>query len=121
MLKEEQMGSNDISIEQEKAEDVVVLTVAGFVDSSTFEQLETCIFDSFRKGSYKILINLAQVQYLSSAGAGVFLNARGEAQENNGNVVLLSPSEPVRDVFELLGLTRVMLMTESRERALATF
>lgn len=115
------MPTTEISIEKETAEDVVVLNVAGFVDANTFEELENCIFDTFRHGSYKILINLAQVEYLSSAGAGVFLNARGEAQENHGNVVLLSPSACVRDVFELLGLSKVIEVAESRERALANF
>ena len=95
----------------------VMLTVSGYLDAHTFEQLEEAIAGTFAKGHHRIIIDLEGVTYISSAGAGVFIWALGEAQDAGGNMVLLNPTPAVLEVIKLLGLDQ--MFTISRDSAAA--
>ena len=112
----------NFSIKQEAIQDgVVVLYINGYLDAHTFEQLEEAVATLFAGGRNKIVVNLSGVDYISSAGAGVFIWALSEAQEAGGNMVLLQPQPSVLEVFKLLGLDQVFNIAEDRAQAMATF
>jgi len=101
--------------------DTAVLNVGGFLDAHTFEKLESHISGLFKNGIYKVVVDLSQVEYISSAGAGVFIGALSEAQENGGNIVLLNPSANVMEVFDLLGLSQIFNVARDKNTALTIF
>ena len=101
--------------------DVDQIKVSGFLDAHTFEQLEEVINSQFSQACYKIIVDLTNVDYISSAGAGVFIAALSEAEENGGRIILLNPTKGVLDVFDLLGLTQIFEIVDSREEALEAF
>lgn len=100
---------------------VALITVKGFLDAYTYEEFEKTINELFEENNYRIVVDLSELQYISSAGAGVFIGAVGTAQENNGNIVILRPTPNVREVFELLGLSQVFTFKETREEAVNAF
>ncbi|MBI4229868.1 MAG: STAS domain-containing protein [Planctomycetes bacterium] len=100
---------------------VVLLDVQGYLDAHTFEQLDDAIEACFKGGKHRLIAKLDKVGYISSAGAGVFIGAIGKAKEKQGDIVLLSPSPNVREVFDLLGLTRVFHVVATLNEALAKF
>ncbi len=105
-------------IQQEKmAGGVVLLSVRGFLDAHTFEELEKSINDLFEAGTYKLVVDLSGLDYISSAGAGVFIGAIGTAQENDGNIILIKPGANVKEVFDLLGLSQIFTFKETRDEA----
>lgn len=94
---------------------VCLLSVQGFLDAHTFEELERTVNDLFEQGTYKLVVDLSGLDYISSAGAGVFIGAIGTAQDNNGNIVLVRPSASVKEVFDLLGLSQIFLFRNTPE------
>jgi anti-anti-sigma factor len=96
---------------------VTLLSIRGFLDAHTFEELEKTINDLFEEGGYRLVVDLSGLDYISSAGAGVFIGAIGTAQENDGNIILMKPSPNVKEVFDLLGLSQIFTFKESREEA----
>ena len=56
-------------------------------------------------------------EYISSAGAGVFIGALSCAADNGGSVVLLKPTPNVQEVFDLLGLSQLFTIVDSVEKA----
>jgi anti-sigma B factor antagonist len=103
---------------KEKVQDgITLLTVRGFLDAHTFEQLEKTIDGLFETGTYRIIVDLSALDYISSAGAGVFIGAVGKAQENDGNIVLMKPTPNVKEVFDLLGLSQIFTFKNTREEA----
>jgi anti-sigma B factor antagonist len=105
-------------IEKDKTENgITVMAVRGFLDAHTFEELEKTINDLFEEGQYKLAIDLSKLDYISSAGAGVFIGAIGTAQENDGNIILINPSPNVKEVFDLLGLSQIFTFKTSRDEA----
>lgn len=101
--------------------DIVVLEPAGHLDAHTFEQFEEQIADLFASGRYKLIVDLSKVDYISSAGAGVFIGSLSEARENGGNIVLVNPTPNVEQVFDLLGLAQVFTMRGSVAEAMEFF
>ncbi len=96
------------------------LTIRGFLDAHTFEELEKTINDIFEGGCFKIGVDLSGLDYISSAGAGVFIGAIGQAQENDGNIILMKPTPNVKEVFDLLGLSQIFIFKETREEVIQT-
>ena len=80
------------------------LRLAGCLNANTYQQLEDVIFNEFDGGHYNVELHLEGVQYMTSAGAGVLVNARCEANKNNGEVVIVCPSEQVSELLDMLGL-----------------
>jgi anti-sigma B factor antagonist len=112
----------DFSISNETIDGGIdIVKVSGFLDAHTFEQLEESINNLFSQGRYKVLIDLGSVGYISSAGAGVFIAALSESEENGGRIVLLNPTKGVLDVFDLLGLTQIFSVAGSPDEAVGMF
>ena len=113
---------SDLKIKSESLDDGTILLVTeGYLDAHTFEDLEKTLQALFDENVYRVIVDLERLDYISSAGCGVFIGAIGTAQENNGNVVLLNPSDSVREVFDLLGLTQIFPFAETVESAQGSF
>ncbi|MCX7702559.1 MAG: STAS domain-containing protein [Planctomycetota bacterium] len=106
---------------QKTADGVAYIKVVGFLDAHTFVQMEEEIVKLFNARIYKVAVDLSGLEYISSAGAGVFISNVGEATANGGNIVFINPSEPVREVFDLLGLTQIFQIFETKEEAFMLF
>ncbi len=98
-------------------EGMQVLSLSGFLDAHTFEQLDETISNCFDEDTFKIVADLSGVEYISSAGAGVFIGSLTTAQESGGNIVLVNPTPNVREVFDLLGLSQIFEIVDSVEEA----
>lgn len=112
----------DFAIETQRfPNNMALIRVSGFLDAHTFEALEEEINGLFAENVYRLAVDLSGVDYISSAGAGVFIGAHTEAQENDGGIVLVKPTPNVMDVFDLLGLTQIFPIVQSEKEALAAF
>ena len=112
----------EFGIREEPLENgIVLMFLSGFLDAHTFEELEDAVGRKFTEGNYKLIVDMAKVDYISSAGAGVFIWAHTESQENGGDVIVLNPTKGVKQVFELLGLIHIFRVARTRDEALAAF
>ena len=66
--------------------DVVVLDVTGYLDAHTAPEFEEALKKLMNEQRYKIVINLEALQYISSAGLGVFMGFIEELRENEGDI-----------------------------------
>ena len=100
---------------------IALVDVKGYLDAHTFDQLDKAMSDLFREKVFKVIVKLDELDYISSAGAGVFIGVFGRAQENHGDIVILKPSANVREVFDLLGLSQIFKIVEDLPSALRVF
>lgn len=103
------------------ANGVFYIEAAGFLDAHTYEQMDKIVESIFKRNIHRLIIKLEQIEYISSAGAGVFVGAIDESQKNGGDLVFLTPSASVREVFDLLGLSAIFTYADSLEQASAHF
>ena len=106
---------------EENRDGVVYFELAGMLDAHNFEVLESLFEKHFDDGSYRFVVDIRRLAHVSSTGAGVFIGAVGTCQENDGNGVLVQPSQEVKETFELLGVFQIFPVVQTREQALDLF
>ncbi|HYG77884.1 MAG TPA: STAS domain-containing protein [Planctomycetota bacterium] len=113
-------SSEELRIEKETltGKGIPVLILYGAINVNTFDKLEQAIQDLFKAGKYTLFIDVLNVKYVSSAGAGVLMNAYLQAQEQKGKLVLIRLSPGVRDVLDLLNLHNVIPIADDAPSAL---
>jgi len=87
--------------------DIRVLEVEGEVDVYTSTSLKQEISQSVSEGVKYIVLNLSKVEYLDSTGLGLLIGALKRLRENQGNLVIVSPSMRIMRVFEITGLYKI--------------
>jgi anti-sigma B factor antagonist len=113
----------ELTIEQDvvRGNGIVLLLLTGYIDAHTFEMLEETIVQVFSNEQYQIIFDLRNLDYISSAGVGVIIAAAHQARLNHGQVVLLCPSQDVREVLEMLGVAEFAAISNGFVEALALF
>ena len=115
-------GMDHIKVETAELEDgVYELSIDGSLDWSNFAKVETAIESIFTKNVFKIVVNLKQCRYISSAGFGCFISSLDTAMKNNGDLVFASTPAEIQDVFNILGLSKILRFAEDAQAALALF
>src|SRR5512134_2189010 len=85
-----------------------MITVNGRVDSVTAPQLAEALESANDGGKYKIVVNMSDLEYMSSAGFRALLAAQRNCKRyNRGEVVLASVPERIREALELAGFTEL--------------
>lgn len=115
---------NDINISFSKSDEnpeVSVISVKGYVDTTTSTDLEESLKRLLGKGRYDIVIDLGDVNYISSAGWGIFISEIKEIRENGGDLKLASMIGDVYEVFELLEFQTILESFDTVEEAVISF
>ena len=73
------------------------------------------------QGCQRILLDLRKVTFLDSAGLGELVACQKRTRQNGGDIRLLQPTDRVREVLEMTGLTSAFRIFEDKPRALASF
>ena len=101
-----------------KDEEIAVISARGFIDTTTAPDLEKRLEEQLALNKYRIIVNLENIDYVSSAGWGVFVSEIREIRENNGDLVLVNMSSDVFDVYELMEFSSILKSFDSIEDAI---
>ena len=85
------------------------------------EDLSGTLRGLLERGRTRIVLDLDQVRFLDSAGLGELVGWKKRAAEHGGDVRLLRPHARVRDLFDLMALTRVFRIFDSEAEAVDSF
>ncbi len=99
----------------------VVVSVAGQLDAHTASDLETSMHDLITGGSNRLVIDFAGLDYISSAGLGVFMVFIEQVRSNGGDIKLAAMQPKVAMVFELLGFQVLFEMYAMVDEAILAF
>lgn len=92
----------DINVQSFKRVDLI--TVSGRVDSSTAPELEETLEERIGEGRHNLVLDLSDVNYLSSAGLRTLVSTLRTCKKKGGDVRIATPSERVTEVMSLAGL-----------------
>jgi stage II sporulation protein AA (anti-sigma F factor antagonist) len=107
-----------MQIDEHGAGDVLVVAPAGRIDTTTSDELERTLLARVEGGQRRLVLDLAGVEYISSAGLRVLLRIAKRLREVSGALVLCSMGVAVRQVFELAGFAPLFTVEQTREHAL---
>ena len=105
--------------EQRRAE-VLILQPTGRLDSLTSQDLQTELSQRISGGDTAILLDLKDLEYISSAGLRVLLLAGKELKAKNGQLSLCALKENVREVFEISGFITLFPVHGSVDEAIGS-
>lgn len=111
---------DNFSIQHERNGDVTVVTVSGRVDSVTAGTLDAELGRIVQENK-KIVLDLKEMTYLSSAGVRAILRASQSAQKSEGGVKLAQTPTLVMEVLENVGVMEVLKSYPSVDEAVASF
>jgi len=100
---------------------VQMLDMKGELDAHTASELEAAIEKCLDENNVQIITNGAHLQYISSAGLGVFMAYIEEVREKGGDIKIAALQPKVFNVFDLLGFPMLFDIVESEEEALSKF
>ena len=102
----------------EEKGDVVVIRVKGRLDAASSPQLEKKINSIIDTGHFKLLLNMADVDYLSSAGMRLMLSVSKKLKQLEGKVIACSLNDDVVEVIKMAGFQQVLEIYPSEEEGL---
>jgi anti-sigma B factor antagonist len=100
---------------------VSLLRVSGYVDTTTSPDLERRLQALLREKRYHIVVDLARVEYISSAGWGIFISEIREIREHGGDLKLAGMIPDVREVFDLLEFENILQSYPDADLAVASY
>lgn len=109
------------SLETDNRQSVSVMKVKGRIDSETAPDLDEALTRLVQQGRNQIVLNLQDVDFMSSAGLRAVVKAFQAAKKAGGDLRLAAVSEPVEVVLRTVGMMQMLQMYPSDQEAMASF
>lgn len=113
-----------IQVSVEKAgrnQSISVIKVGGYIDTTTSAELEHSLSSVLKSNCYYIIIDLGNVDYISSAGWGIFISEIKGIREKRGDLKLVRMIPDVYEVFELLEFHYILKAFDTLDEAIGDF
>lgn len=115
------MPEANFEISKQTREGIDCIYLKGYLDAHTAPELESVISESVTGGVSKIIINFRDLDYISSAGLGVFMAFIEDVREKGGDIKMAEMKPRVFNVFDLLGFPVLFDITEKESLAVEKF
>jgi anti-sigma B factor antagonist len=112
----------DLKLRTREVKGVMVIDLTGRVTmGEACAALRDEIRDAMNNGSRKILLNLAGVTYIDSAGLGELTAAYTSAKNRESQLKMLNLTKRVHDLMQITKLYTVFDVYDDESKALAAF
>ncbi|MFM7186612.1 MAG: STAS domain-containing protein [Armatimonadota bacterium] len=109
----------EISIDIRTVSDVPVVQLNGELDIDQAVRVREHLDKVMDGGALRLIIDLSDVSYIDSTGLGMLVAVHKRLVAEQGFYVLTVPRASQRKVFEITGLSTVLVIMQSLEEALA--
>lgn len=112
---------NAFIVEESADGEISIVKPKGFLDAHTAPDFETAIQNQIDKGRHRLIIDCSDLNYISSAGLGVFMGFVEDLREKGGDIKICCLIPKVQQVFELLGFHELFHIVGSVPEAIEKF
>lgn len=98
-----------MKISESRTEGVVQLDIEGRVDTTSAPLLQQAILNGFQKGN-TLILNFADVTYISSAGLRALLIGQKTANSKRGSMKLINVAPAVYNILEQTGFAKLLVI-----------
>jgi anti-sigma B factor antagonist len=109
----------DLSLETRQADGHTIIEVGGEIDVYTAPKLRDMITSLVGSGSYNLVVDMANVDFLDSTGLGVLVGGLKKVRAHDGSMQLICNQERLLKIFRITGLAKVFSIHESQADALS--
>lgn len=96
-----------------------VIEVSGRVDAAGAALLEAHCQQGLARGDKQLVVDLAGVDFMASAGLRALLSLAKKVKPLQGKLVVSGASGPVKEIFDLAGFSTILPMCGKLEEAAA--
>jgi anti-sigma B factor antagonist len=100
---------------------ISIIKVGGYIDTTTSSELERALDSLLKQGRFYLVVDLGNVDYISSAGWGIFISEIKSIRENNGDLKLVRMVPDVYEIFELLEFHHILDVYDAVDEAINKF
>jgi anti-sigma B factor antagonist len=111
----------DFGVKARTVNEIGVVDLLGEVDVYTTPRAKETMLALLEQGVVRIVVNLAQTEYLDSTALGALVGVLKRARERGGEVRLAGPSARLLRLLEITGLIQVFPVDEDEAHAIAAF
>lgn len=97
----------------------LVIKVSGKLDEDSNQYFFDCVKDEIQSGNANIVINFADLGYISSIGLGALVRASSRAAKAGGTIYLSRIENQVLEVFSIVKFERLFNIFETERAAIA--
>lgn len=106
-----------MNLTYEVKNDFYIICIDGDLDASSSILLDNALQAAVDNNEKNILVDCSGLNYISSAGLGVFMSRLKDFEHNSIELVLFELNEKVLSVFKILGLNELIKIAPDRESA----
>lgn len=110
-----------MEIIEEIQDSIKIFRLKGWLDSNTAQGLEDELFRAISDGSKKIIVDLENIDYISSAGLRIVIKANRALLREDGRVILCSMQSYIREIFKTTGIDNFVPILDTMGQALKVF
>ena len=107
-----------MELEIREEQSATVVTVSGRLDTTTAPDFEKRLGEVIQSGKTMLVLNMAQLAYISSAGLRVVLQVAKDLKASQGDIFLAGLKSPVKEIFDMSGFLTIFKSFETEEEAL---
>ncbi len=96
-----------MTIDESKSGEILQLNVHGKVDANASTEFQNEVLKAFQK-SKSVIVNLADVNYISSAGLRALLIGQKTANSKGGRFTIINANPSVIEILRVTGLEKVL-------------
>jgi len=97
----------------------LIVRVIGTVDGETAPEFRRVCHQSIGPGDHHLILDMTEMEYISSAGLSSLLSAGKEIDRQGGRLLVCGLASRVKQIFNLSGFDVLYPVFETREAALA--
>ncbi len=102
-------------------DDIKLVYLIGSLDTNTSTNAEAKFKELLDGNTRKIVVNLEQLEYISSSGLRVLLGTAKKLKASGGDLRLCRPNDIVQEVFDISGFSSILNIFQTEEEARANF
>jgi anti-sigma B factor antagonist len=100
------MSEAQLSIAEKNEKGVCVISITGDIDAHTAPALKSAIDKAISSGKIKIVFDFSKLNYISSAGIGVFNAALNDIKGKSGSMGIANANKVIEDTLDVMYFTR---------------
>ncbi len=113
--------SNPFSICRVQEDGFSVFCLEGYLDAHTAPAFEDAIQKEVDANLCRIIVDCRNLDYISSAGLGVFMSFVEDVRERQGDIKICGLTSNVKEVFDILGFPQIFDVLENVQAARQRF
>ena len=110
-----------MEITEREEKGISVFTLAGRIDSQGAVSLDTALQTAVSAGKHKMVLDMAEVNYISSAGLRTLADVSTKNTGKGGDLKLVALQRKVLRVFRIIGFDKLFAIYDTLEAAIADF